>query len=88
LLGWHAPEEVACENLHPEAVESRVLNVQEEVTAGTNLVCLMLWKRSGEKWANKELFPIREVKADGIDAASMEIIWRNGQRKTIDFGRR
>ncbi len=88
LLGWHAPELVSCENLHPEAVESRVLNVQQEVAAGTNLACLMLWKRSGEKWANKELFPIREVKADGIDAASMEIIWRNGQRKTIDFGKR
>lgn len=88
LLGWHTPELVPCENLHPEAAKSGVLNVQKEVAKGTNLACLMLWKRSGEKWTNKELFPIREVKADGIDAASMEIIWRNGQRKTIDFRRR
>ncbi|GHE48366.1 DUF2264 domain-containing protein [Sphingobacterium griseoflavum] len=86
LLGWKAATAVPCENLHPEALDSKVLNVQLDVEAGSTLACLMLWKKSGEKWSTSELFPVREIAIDSTTPENIKVVWRTGQAKIIDFG--
>ena len=76
LMGWEGMESLSCRGLHPVAQESAVLNcfVGGKKPLGQWYVTLQLWKKSGEKWTNEELFP--QVKATD---KKVEIRWRNGE---------
>ncbi|MFG6686481.1 DUF2264 domain-containing protein [Mariniflexile sp. HNIBRBA6329] len=65
LLGWNKTEVIKSKGLHPESDESYVINVinneilnRKETTV---YATLMLWKKSGEKWNEKELLPVRKI---------------------------
>ncbi len=77
LMGWEGMESLSCRGLHPEAQESAVLNcfVGGEKSPGKWYVTLQLWKKSGEKWTNEELFPQLEATDKKV-----EIRWRNGEK--------
>ena len=82
LMGWQGIESISCHGLHPVAEESAVLNcfVQEGRPREKWYVTLQLWKRSGEKWANDELFP--QLKATD---KKVEIRWQNGERHVFEI---
>ncbi len=77
LMGWEGMENLSCRGLHPVAQESAVLNcfVGGEKSPGKWYVTLQLWKKSGEKWTNEELFPQLEATDKKV-----EIRWRNGEK--------
>ena len=66
VKGWDKLELMNCKGLHPEAEESAVINTAGLVQSNMPklLITLMLWKRSGEKWTDKELMPLEAVKVD------------------------
>ncbi len=78
LMGWEGIENVSCHGLHPVTDESAVLNcfVRGAKPRAQWYVTLQLWKKSGEKWTNEELFP--QLKAT---AKKVEIRWGNGERQ-------
>lgn len=86
LLGWDKTEVVAAKNLHPEAVNSKVINAvnsfvpkkaQSDVYAA-----LMLWKKSGEKFTDKELMPVKNISYSEKDD-QYSVLFSNGETKTI-----
>lgn len=59
VAGWNKLYTKETTGVHPEAVRSAVSNASQVTVADTNritlLITLMRWKKSGEKWSNKEL---------------------------------
>jgi len=65
LSGWDKMEVKYAENIHPEAKRSAVINVSATYTKANKpkqYATLMLWKKSGEKWAEEELVPTNALK--------------------------
>ena len=65
VSGWKKMETVHSNGLHPENLNSEVLNVSDTYFPGKNhqkIYCtLMLWKKAGESWTNDELVPIQKI---------------------------
>jgi len=65
VSGWKKMETVHSNGLHPESLNSEVLNVSDTYFPGKNhqkIYCtLMLWKKAGESWTNDELVPIQKI---------------------------
>ena len=88
LAGWNHIDIIETKGLNPVSQESSVLNASAAFrpeTADKNVYAtLMLWKRSGEKWSNEDLLPVRKVtyydKGDRVDVSFF-----NGDKKTINF---
>lgn len=62
--GWKQVYDVSTQQVHPESKHSRVINTATHVVAGKEqtYITLMLWKRSGQRWSDKELLPLKKVK--------------------------
>lgn len=67
---WGKMEFIKTLGLNPEAEESMIINAKLKLEAGKSkeLITLLLWKKSGEKWTMNELYPIKNVivKSDAI----------------------
>ncbi|ULT44920.1 hypothetical protein KRR40_17360 [Niabella defluvii] len=63
-MGWEKMYDVSTELVHPESRYSRVINTAANVDADTQhtFITLMLWKRSGERWSDEELLPLKKRK--------------------------
>ena len=61
--GWEEVEIVSAAGLNPVSETSKVLNLKANTSANQKqlFATLMLWKKSGEKWTNDELFPIKKL---------------------------
>ncbi len=61
-MGWEKMYDVSTELVHPESRYSRVINTAANVDADTQhtFITLMLWKRSGERWSDEELLPLKK----------------------------
>ncbi|MDQ6471571.1 DUF2264 domain-containing protein [Flavobacterium sp. LHD-80] len=83
LLGWNKTEIVKAKGLHPESSESTVINVVANCeTKNSNIFSvLMLWKKSGEKWKNKELVPVKIQEKNG----TVSVEFNNGTKKLVNF---
>lgn len=83
LLGWKTSEVAKTIGLHPESKESKVINVtNDKAEQGKFYATLMLWKKSGEKWKNDELVPLKLTEqSKGI----VSIAFKNGTKKIVDF---
>jgi hypothetical protein len=85
LLGWDKTEVIAAKGLHPESENSTVINVANEFKpdndTATIYATVMLWKKSGEKWRDKELQGVSKIKLSGKDIE----VNINGKRKLIQF---
>lgn len=82
LMGWQKLEVVRAKGLHPESAESTVLNATAQATTSSLYASLLLWKKSGEKWTNKELVPIKSIEQG---KAEVLIIFKNGSKKLLNF---
>jgi hypothetical protein len=86
LSGWQKLEAVDARGLHPVKDASTVLNaVATLAPAATQpqlYATLMLWKKSGEKWTNAELLPVKQLTPTTTGAA---ISFVDGSQKTINF---
>ncbi len=88
LLGWDKTEVVTARGLHPESENSTVINVTNEFKPDNNeskmYATLMLWKKSGEKWSDKELMPVGKIKySQKENTVSITIV--NAGKKIVSF---
>ncbi|MGO4771280.1 DUF2264 domain-containing protein [Flavobacterium sp. W22_SRS_FK3] len=82
ILGWDKTEVVKAKGLNPESNESSVINIINDSKKSNLFATLMLWKKSGEKWKDKELVPLRiSEQTNGKVAIQLN----NGTKKIIDF---
>jgi len=64
LLGWDKAEVVTTQGLHPESKISNVINVEAVKNKSSKIYAtLMLWKKSGKDFTNKELMPVCEIES-------------------------
>lgn len=66
-MGWKKMYDVSTELVHPESRYSRVINTAANVDGDTQhtFITLMLWKRSGERWSDEELLPLKKTEVHG-----------------------
>nr|WP_288833923.1 DUF2264 domain-containing protein [uncultured Flavobacterium sp.] len=88
LLGWDKSEVVQAKGLHPEANESSVINLSNNYVPqkeqSTVYATLMLWKKSGEKWSNKELLAVKKIGFSSKEN-TVNISLANGEKKLVKF---
>lgn len=85
-MGWEQTEVVEAEGLHPQAKRSEVINVQAQTdTSEKTVMTFMLWKKSGERWSKKELFPATRIEMDPAQARLITIYWNDGKKQLIAF---
>lgn len=88
LLGWDKTEVVSTENLNPISTKSSVINlVKNETSNNSNskiYATLMLWKKSGQRWSDKELIPIKNIKIlENSNGIILKMI--NGEQKQVAY---
>ncbi|UOB16625.1 DUF2264 domain-containing protein [Abyssalbus ytuae] len=90
LMGWDTTEVVSTQNLHPESVNSKVINTvkNEDLNGGKTKIyaTLMLWKPSGEKWSKAELLPVKDIQYSNTDD-TVHIQFGKGTEKQVRFNR-
>jgi hypothetical protein len=88
LLGWDKSEVVQAKGLHPEANESSVINLSKNDVSQKDeskvYATLMLWKKSGEKWTNKELLPVKKISFSSTENA-VNVSFANGEKKMVKY---
>jgi hypothetical protein len=85
LKGWDKMETIDTKGVHPESNESTVINARDEFTPAkdTMYISLMLWKKSGEKWKDDELVPVKKL--DLTTANTVSVLFVKGDKKTVKF---
>jgi hypothetical protein len=86
LTGWDKMSLVDAKGLHPESDESSVINVSDAFFPNSQpklYAILMLWKKSGEPWSDKELLPVTKIKF--INSATIRVSFKSGDTKVISF---
>jgi hypothetical protein len=87
LKGWGRMQFVHSRGLHPAADESTVINAIDQFMPDSkkdNLyITLMLWKKSGEKWTDAELMPVKKL--DSSRADKLTITFTDNSAKIIDL---
>ncbi|HEX8461333.1 MAG TPA: DUF2264 domain-containing protein [Segetibacter sp.] len=86
ISGWDDMKTMTTKNVHPESKESAVINVSDNFTPGKDALyaTLMLWKKSGEKWTDNELVPIKKI--INTTQNTVTISFLNGITKVVKFG--
>jgi hypothetical protein len=85
LSGWDKLETLTTSGLNPVKPESAVIDAAAKFLPGQLGVytTLMLWKKSGEKWTDDELLPVKKV-AIGSNG-QVSVAFANGRSTTIQF---
>ncbi|TCN59038.1 DUF2264 domain-containing protein [Flavobacterium circumlabens] len=87
ISGWgNSMEVIDTKGLNPVSNESSIINVSDKFVTTKNplYITLMLWKKSGEKWTNNELVPIKNLTvSNDNNNVSFDII--GGDKKTVSF---
>lgn len=85
LSGWEKVEAVAAEDLHPVSKKSMVLDASARYSPGKENIysTLMLWKKSGSGWSEKELMPVKKIasSSDGL----VTVDFADGTKKVISY---
>lgn len=86
LAGWDQLETVYADGLHPSAKQSAVIDVSDSFVPGNDnlYATLMLWKRSGEKWTDRELMPVKKLKYSTSENA-VKVSFRKDGKKNVNF---
>ncbi|WP_460893457.1 DUF2264 domain-containing protein [Rufibacter soli] len=87
LSGWDGVETVRATGLHPVSKESAVFNATHTFQPGpkpTLYATLMLWKKSGEKWTEDELVPVKKVEHSEKEK-TVTVSFRKGDKKVVRF---
>ena len=87
LQGWDKTEVVSAKNLHPEVENSKVINVANNFVPKKGqpaiYATLMLWKKSGEKFTDKELLPVKNIGYSDKDG-QLTVLFSNGETKIVE----
>ena len=85
LLGWDKMEVVKSKGLYPAADESAVINLSHNFVPQKDhseiFATLMLWKKSGEKWTDKELLPVKTIQYSKTTNTAKISIRKGGNRE-------
>ena len=87
LSGWGKAEVLDTKGLNPVKSASTLLNVSASFDSSQSqpaaYATLMLWKKSGEKWTDTELLPVKQLRpaADG----TVDVQFADGRRITINY---
>jgi hypothetical protein len=87
LLGWQQTETVYANGLNPVADRSAVLNAAantKDSTAPVIYSTLLLWKKSGQPWTDRELMPVKQLQA-AQETGQVTVVLADGSRKTVQF---
>jgi hypothetical protein len=86
LSGWKELKAVTTTGIHPQAEESKVINAGVTTNGGKPAIyaTLMLWKRSGKKFTDKELLPVQSLTASE-NADNVEIILTNKKKISVFY---
>ncbi len=87
VMGWNETVVLTSEGLHPESKNSAVINVLGEYKAkGQNNIyaTLMLWKKSGEKWDETSLMPIKDISVSA-KSEKVQFSLKDGSNMEIAF---
>lgn len=86
LKGWKGMETIDTKDVHPQSKYSTVINVKDEFVpqSDKNVIyaTLMLWKKSGEKWADDELVPVKSIE-QSVDKVAVK--FKDGTKKLVDM---
>lgn len=86
LQGWDKTETLDTRGLHPASEKSAVINVAHQVheqsTRPVTYATLMLWKKSGSPWTNKELTPIKSIKDE---ATHIDVTFNDKTNRRVSF---
>ncbi len=87
LLGWDGSEIVNARGLHPVSEASTVINATDSFSPNQQgqevYATLMLWKKAGEKWSDKELVPVKKLVRNKDNTVTVSFV--NGDTKTVKF---
>lgn len=85
LNDWGQLETLDTQGLNPVRPASTLLNAAATLPAGqpTLLATLLLWKKSGAKWTDAELSPVRQLTPTATGAT---VLLADGTRKEVKFG--
>lgn len=89
LRGWDKTQVINATGLNPVAQNSSVIDVEDHFVPGNAddlYITLMLWKKSGQKWLDTELLPVREIKLTP-DKGIVNVSFYKGEPKVIDFNK-
>jgi hypothetical protein len=82
LAGWDAVEAVDATGLHPVAKASTVLDAVGSTAPANHLFAtLLLWKKSGQKWTEAELLPVRKLTPAPDGSVSIDLA--DGRRQVV-----
>ncbi|VBB43758.1 conserved exported hypothetical protein [uncultured Paludibacter sp.] len=91
MVSWNNTgklEFIHVKNLHPESVNSTVINMADSFVSEKNrekiYITLQLWKKSGEKWGKEELIPISKV-IISKDGQSVEVVMKDKTIQIVHF---
>lgn len=86
LKGWKKMGIFDAKGLNPVSGQSTVINTEELFVPGKNsdnvYVTLMLWKKSGDKWTDNELVPVKNINQS---ANKMIVTFEDGSKKLVDI---
>ena len=88
ILGWEKTEVVKAKGLNPATNESAVINLSHNFVPQKDnpeiFATLMLWKKSGEKWSNDELLPVKKINYSKT-TNTVSITMKNRDEKSVKF---
>jgi hypothetical protein len=86
LLGWTTTEVVAAKGLNPESENSKVINLTADFNPNHSRIyaTLMLWKKSGAKWNDQELMPVKDIVV-AKEENSIKVGMLNGTKRMVSF---
>jgi len=84
LRGWDGQEVRFSKGLHPQSDRSAVIDAYEAFKPGDDplMVTVMLWKKSGKAFTDKELSPVKSI-SEKAENGSVELTLQNG--KVVSF---
>jgi hypothetical protein len=84
LKGWTQTMFVHTENLNPVSKYSTLINCTYGFSPAINqyFITLILWKKSGEKWSNRDLQPVRKI---NIANNKVELDFKDKTKRTVLF---
>lgn len=89
LMGWKNVAVVKAKGLHPVSAKSAVLNASgswavAQQPSQSLYVTLLLWKKAGEVWTDKELMPVAAMKV-APEGGRVTISFTNGNEKEVGW---
>ncbi|MDT4877927.1 hypothetical protein FQZ97_1134830 [compost metagenome] len=82
MEGWEDSETLNATGLHPVNEKSAVISTRTRFSGEKILITLQLWKKG--EFTRKELSPVRSARI-APDKSHVDIVLRNGSRKTARF---